>query len=249
MPNLQHTCINQLDLSSNALNDSIHLFLSKYTVYFLDLLNLQNNNISYIKVITSEQKYKQDLYAAKNSPLDYFYGRANQTMPNHTVIDVRYNKMFRCDCNLIRLLNDYQSIKLLNERCGPLINNTQALQHLDSPCRALSSNSSTAGADSTNTRGLSNMNRRLKALFFITCLVLFLLCITIFYYSCYDCLKSTQASLQKTFYRVFNLKNNINAKLNGSPGAATGSNVNNIGVQYSKLVNEATASQIELTAD
>ena len=246
MPNLQHTCINKLDMSYNLLNDSIHLFLSKYTVYFMDYLNLQANNISYIKLITTDQKYKQDAYAVQNSPMNYFYGRINVTTPNHTVIDLKANKNFRCDCKLVRLLFNFQSIRIVSEKCSTFLENPANLKLIDGQCRRFD--------NATTSRGKTGVNRNLKLLFAFTCLGLIALSLVIIYYSCSDCLTSWNNSAQRVLYRFFNFKNSLGAKFGvetsggGGGGAANLHNINNIGVQYSKLVNDATASQIELNS-
>jgi hypothetical protein len=249
MPNLMHTCINKLDLSYNLLNDSIHLYLSKYTVYYMDYLNLQANNITYMRVITSEQQYKQEKYSIKNSPMNYFYGKVNHTALEHTVIDVRQNKHFRCDCSLVRLLSDYQSIRISSEKCNAFTNNSENLRLLDMECRKLSnSTANRGGAASANT-----LNRRLKALFVLTCILLVMFSLVIIYYTCSDCLTNFHHSIQRVFYRLFSLNGKLSSRLSaGMPGAGSSHsgggiyNINNIGVQYSKLVEEATASQIEL---
>jgi hypothetical protein len=248
MPNLQHTCINRLDLSFNLLAASVHLILSKYTVYYLDYLNLQSNNISYFKVITTEQEYKQEKYAVKNSPLNYFYGRVNQSIAEHTVIDVQNNKFFRCDCSLVRLLSDYQSIRISSERCHVLTNSTgtDTLKVFEEQCKRLGNSTKPGGASAA-------LNRKVKGLFVLTCILLVVFSLVIIYYTCTDCLNNFHQSIQRVFYRCCNFNGKFTSRLSaglsgvGSSGNGGLHNVNNIGVQYSKLVEDAAAeSQIEL---
>ena len=75
MPNFKHTCINKVDLTHNLLANKQYLMISKFSTYFLDYLNLEWNNITELTPIISNQKFKQDSYKNKNSPMDYFLGK------------------------------------------------------------------------------------------------------------------------------------------------------------------------------
>jgi hypothetical protein len=242
MPNLQHTCINKIDLSNNLLSSKIHLVLSKYTIYFMDYLNLQSNNITYIKLIDSEQKFKQDKYEIQNSPRDFFYARANTTIQNHTTIDLKLNRNFQCDCELSRAFNNYQHIKLMHESC--------------------SFDGETNECTSTTAFAINSLNLKLKILFFGTFSILILLSFVIIYHTCYDCIWTTiDQSKNKVFYRVFNLRFLLSSRFRPQSAAYSSNsnqiytpagqnhNLSSIGVQYSKLVeDEVTASQLELNS-
>ena len=83
MPNFEHTCINKISLAHNSLANKQHLVISKFSTYFMDYMDLQWNNITELKPIISNQKFKEDSYSHKNSPTAYFMGaqvRANVMM-------------------------------------------------------------------------------------------------------------------------------------------------------------------------
>lgn len=76
LPNFEHTCINKISLAHNSLSNKQHLVISKFSTYFMDYLDLQWNNITDLKPIISNQKFRQDDYKIKNSPLNYYLGKA-----------------------------------------------------------------------------------------------------------------------------------------------------------------------------
>ena len=74
MPNLEHTCVNKIRLAYNKLYGKQHLIISRFTTFFLDYVDLQWNNVTELKPIISSQKFKQDSYTHKNSPMEYYLG-------------------------------------------------------------------------------------------------------------------------------------------------------------------------------
>lgn len=240
IPNLQHTCINKIKLPYNQFSGSVHLVISKYSIYFLDYLDVQSNNITFLKVLISDQQFKQDKYALQNSPFHYFFGMsANTENLTHTYIDLKSNKFFKCDCNLYRLLTEFHHIKILSE-CYT--------SEFEKQCDAiLKSNSITGGVT------IKSLNQKLRVLFIITCLILIILSFLIVYYMCSDFIKNIQPYNRFKYnlsqiLSYLNLRKLFSFASSSSPGSNSISQVNNIGVHYSKLVNDAGSSQIEINA-
>lgn len=228
IPNLQHVCINKIDLKSNLLSGNAHLIVSNYTLYFMDYLNLQSNNLTYIEFFISGMKFKQDSYKIQNSPVNYFYGRTNSSGEiNHTYVDTKDNRNFVCDCKLVRTLEELNGIKLINE-CF------EKQQDLRIQCR----NAKTA-------QEVRNLNQKLRTLFVITCFVLIILSVLIIYYMCSDFLRKMRPinQIRSNFSRLLvylKLKSKYDTSMRDS-----NAHNNNIGVQYQKLVNDQV-SQIDI---
>jgi hypothetical protein len=234
MPNLQHSCLNQIDLNRNSMTGSIHLVLSKYSVYFLDYLNLQSNNITFIKLIVSEQKFKQDAYFIQNSPFHYFFGSKNMINKDnvtsaHTLIDMRNNRNFKCDCYLSKLTISFQSLKLLSD-CDEI--------YFDSArCFRQKQQQQT---NTSNGLNLNTLNNKLRALFIVTFLLLIALSCLLVYYLCSDFVKTINLRSALDRFLIFcNLKRKFDSLT---------TNNSNVGVQYSKLINESASSHVELNS-
>jgi hypothetical protein len=58
VPNMQHTCVNKIDLSENDVQGKTHLVISLFSVYFLDYLDLKGNNVTKLSLIVSNEKYE-----------------------------------------------------------------------------------------------------------------------------------------------------------------------------------------------
>jgi hypothetical protein len=241
IPNLQHTCINKIKLPYNLFSGSVHLVISKYSIYFLDYLDLQYNNIKFLKVFISEQQFKQDKYPLQNSPFHYFFGipaSAEQLNLTHTYIDLKSNKLFTCDCNLYKLLTEFHHIKVLSE-CYT--------SEFEQQCEAILKANSVTGSVT-----IRSLNQKLRVLFIITCLILIILSLLIVYYMCSDFIKNIQP-YNRFKYNLNRILSCINLRklfsFSSSSSSSTSiSQVNNIGVHYSKLVNDAGSSQIEINA-
>jgi hypothetical protein len=234
IPNLQHSCINKIDLSRNIIKDRELLVLSNYTVYFLDYLNLQGNSITNLKFVTSGQKFVQDTYLVQNSPLNYFYGGANTSQLNHTIVDVRSNRNFNCDCDLVKTLDDMSYLKLMSDCLT-----SQFIQQ----CRRSFANEDNNQTGTTNIRML---NKKLRAIFVITCLVLSLLCILIIYYMCSDFIRNVRPyDHVRVLYNRVLVYLKLRRRYDTTPHAHRDSG----SVAYSKLVNDGTSvSQIEINS-
>lgn len=230
IPHLPHACVNKLDLNNNLISGSSRLVVSNYSVYFMDYINLQANNITKLKIILNGQKFKQDYYNMQNSPLNYFYSNTNKSELNHTYLDLKMNKYFRCTCELVELMADFPYFILMNE----CFTNDFQMQ-----CKKILN-------ENRNSLTIKNLNKKLRVLFVLTCLVLILLSILIIYYMCSDFIKNLQPydRFRLSLNRVLAL-----VKLRKTAETSNGSSgSNSIGVQYTKLVNEATVSQVELNA-
>ena len=57
VPNMQHTCVNKIDLSENDVQGKTHLVISLFSVYFLDYLDLKGNNVTKLSLIVSNEKF------------------------------------------------------------------------------------------------------------------------------------------------------------------------------------------------
>lgn len=261
LPNLQHTCLNKLSLAYNQLSGSVHLVISNYSLYFLDYLDLQNNNVSHVKMLVSEQKFKQDRYPIQNSPFHYFYGsKASLTLSQsssnsqaHTYIDLKRNPAFQCDCALYTFLNEFNKVKILND-CF----NTE----LQNKCDNI------ASQDGSNSNGLSirGLNQTLRILFILTCMVLVTLGALIVYYMFSDCIRKGNRHINKLnmsqmcgcmprlrlFSRPFSSWYQPNIITSSSLSSTSGSistSTQTKTVHYSKLINDdmsGSSTQIEI---
>lgn len=227
VPHLIHVCINSIDLQSNLISGRAHIIFSNYSLYFLDYINLQSNNITYIHFIRTDFKYKQDLYAIQNSPIHYFYGETNSTALNHTFVDARKNEFYRCDCNQIRTADQFGKVKLLSN-CYD--------DDFYYQCRKLNSDKSSS---------VKYLNKKLRALFIITCLILIVLSMSIIYYMCSDFLRNVKP-YERLRMNITRLLVSLHLVSKYDPSVGVGAD-KNIGVQYKKLVNDGSlVSQIEI---
>lgn len=229
MPDLQHACVNQMTLVNNLLSGSVIVTLSNYTLYFLDYLDLRWNNITKLKFAISGTKFIQDTYVVQNSPVNFFYGHANNTQLNHTYIDLRHNDAYKCECDMVKVLDALKYVKIMSSCFS---------DPFQEKCRADSM--------SLNPNNkIQSLNRKLRLLFIITCIILAILCTLIIYYMCAEFFKSNSLydySRIKVnrLISCFKLKNKFDS-------TSTSAQRENIGVQYSKLVNEAgTVSHIDI---
>ena len=211
------------------MSGNTHLVTSKYSIYFMDYLDLKSNNITNLKLIVSEQKFKQDSYTNKNSPFYYYYGsvRTDNSSLQHTYIDLNLNKHFNCTCGLVKAISSFSFIKILND-CYD--------KEFELKCQKELS------AEKTNKVTFKSLNKKLRLLFVATCVILMVLSMLIIYYMCSDCFKNFQPVEQarRQANRVINYVKGKKFELN--PNA----NGNNVGVQYSKLVNETGDSHVVL---
>lgn len=231
LPNLEHTCINKLGLAYNRLNGRQHLVISRFSTYFLDYLDLQWNNITELKPIISRQKFKQDSYRHKNSPLQYFLGSQSsvQNSKIHTYIDLKSNRFFKCDCDNLIQFKKYAAIQILN--------NCTSDVKFQSDCF------------SKDHQSMQSLNRKFRSIFVMVSLLLIILTSILVYYMCSDCIKNLhpieniQFYFRQFFYRF------AQSRMDGSDGMGVTGNIRQPGsskVIYSKLDNEVTASNVDL---
>jgi hypothetical protein len=235
MPSLQHVCINQIDLSSNRIHGNVFLHLSSFSLYFLDYVNLQSNNITRLKLITNQRHYKQDEYKIQNSPFEFalrnqadlIKNQANNTV--HTCVDIRMNKDFKCDCELYKNLNDIQKIKLISD-CF------RNASEYDLKCKKF------------DRLSINTLNEKFRTLFVITCLLLASLFVLTLYYICSDLFRNVNPfdRVRNGWQRVssiVNCKNKLSQSVTSNKREASkGSSVS-----YMKLNNEnMTSSNVNL---
>ena len=233
VPNMQHTCINKIDLSRNRIAGSVHLVISRFSIYFLDYLDLQANNITKVSLVVSDAKYKQDFYPSQNAPYHYFYGSEEATKQGknasaHTFLDLMGNENFVCDCSLVAELSEFMFVKVL------------------SPCYTREFATDCMKTTQSNTvYRLRSLSKNVRILLIVTCFVLVVLSLFTLNYLCADVMKK-QKMRPCTWFKV-RATQCVNRF--GAPGAGSGANADkNIGVQYSKLDNQASVSQIEINA-
>ena len=190
LPNLEHICINKLNFAYNSLNGHLNLLMSNFSTYFNDYINLQFNNITYINIRMSKQKFKQDLYVHKNSPNSYHFGRANSTNLIHTYIDLKNNIHYKCVCDQIRLVKENDFIQILNE--------------------CLDDKNFSQQCTNANRVTITSLNKKFRILFVITCGLLIMLSGLIVYYMCSDCVKNMQPD--QTIHRFWTYFKNLGRK-------------------------------------
>ena len=230
MPNLEHVCINKISLAYNKLNGPVNLVTSKFTVYFLDYINLQENDVTTINLIVSKQKFKSNDYVKKNSPLHYYLGSMG-TPPNvtiHTYIDLTRNRNFKCDCSLIRNLRDSSYIQILNECITP---------DFEEYCGKF-----------FNRVTITSLNNKIRIVFILTCILLLILSCLIVYFMCSDCFKNLQPfeRIRLYFVRLMSLirRNKTEQAIYAGVGGAGDRQTSK--VHYSKLDNELSTSNVNL---
>lgn len=229
LPNFEHTCINKVSLAHNALSNKQHLVISKFSTFFMDYLDLQWNNITDLKPIISNQKFRQDNYKIKNSPLNYYLGSpASQDNTSiHTFIDVKQNRFFNCDCDLITQFMKYASIEILNECVDE--------KKFQDQCFAAR-------------RSMQNLNKKIRLILGIFSALLFILTCVLSYYMCSDCAKNSQPydriqfSIRQFICRFNRAKAETDIMTPSGNLRSTGSSK----VIYSKLDNETTSSNFNL---
>lgn len=239
IPSLAHACINTIDLRYNLISNYSRLAVSNYTLYFLDRIDLRYNNITKLYAVTVGQKFVQDDYKVQNSPINYFYGRTNTTRLNHTLVDVRNNPYFKCDCALIRTFKSIGSVRIQSECVD---------DNLIAKC---AKSSADGDNDSSPTTGARQLNKRLKLLFAVTCIFLIFFSLIIIYYMCSDFFGSVKpyermrVNVQRWWARSPPARMIFTS---GSGGSSGGGMVDkNIGVKYTELKNDPTSvSQIEI---
>lgn len=232
IPSLAHTCINTINLQANLLRGHARLAISNYTLYFLDYLDVRANNITSLHIVQTAQKYVQESYKVQNSPINYFYGRTNSTRLNHTLVDLRANRYFKCDCATVRVVTFVGNIRVLNE-CFD--------DDLIARCRKHDDNEASSS-------GVKHLNRRLRVFFVVTCFFLVIISAIIIYYMCSDFFNSlkpyerVRLTLHRWSYSVSGLFGSH------KPGSSSVNGADkNIGVKYTELRNDATSvSQIEI---
>ncbi|RNA10154.1 slit -like protein [Brachionus plicatilis] len=220
IPNLMHSCISKINLENNHLDKMQRLIVSNFTIYFLDEVNLKNNNIESISVGLSGQKYMSDFYPSKNSPVDYFYGKVNKSLVNHTSLDIRGNQHFKCDCAFFKTIHEYVYLNFLVD-CRL---KAEVIQNCTFVARP----------DVTKTKQL---NSRLRFSFVLTCLLLIAISFSLIVFMCSD--------MCKNFTYLDQVRAIARQKIDQFRKDHKSENID---VQYSKLVDEATVSTIEINA-
>lgn len=219
LPNLEHVCINKLNFAYNQLNKSYGLFISNFSTYFIDYINLQYNDIKHISVkAMSNQVFKQDYYKHKNSPTSYYFGEVNSSNLVHTYVDLQNNKNYKCNCDEIVNLKETYFIQILNECLRDPAFKQQCTEY-----RRIT---------------IYSLNKKFRVLFVITCGLLLLLSGLIVYYMCSDCIRNMQP------YEMirFNLRQILNRLRDLKRYRFTTSEETSSNVVYSKLDNDLIAS-------
>jgi hypothetical protein len=238
LPNMQHTCVNKLDLSENQIKGMSHLVISQFSVYFLDYLDLKANNITQINLIVSEEKFVNvKKYTSENSPYHYFYGTEEaqralkQNASAHTIIDLQGNDYFKCDCSLVEQMSHYLFVRIKN-KCFT--------KELQDQCARNKQNMAT----------ITSLNRRFRIVFIVSCFVLVVLTLFTLNYLYTDILKQKNTDcVSRARLHAYRLASYFDCcrrlrMMCESGNKATGGVES--GVQYSKLGNNAGASQLEL---
>ncbi len=220
LPNLEHTCISKISLAYNALNGTQHLVISSFSTFFLDYLNLSWNNITELKPIISNQKFKQDSYLHKNSPINYFLGSlaSNTNGKVHTYVDLKHNKNYNCDCDTLVQFKKYASIQILSE-CS-------ADKEFQEKCFA-------------ERQSMNSLNRKFRLLFGFISIVLIAMTSILVYYMCSDCIKNMQPWEHLQFYIRQFVYRFAQSRFESEPSGSSK-------VIYSKLDDEVNTSNINL---
>ncbi len=219
LPNLEHVCINKLNFAYNQLNKSYGLFISNFSTYFIDYINLQYNDIKHLSVkAMSNQVFKQDYYKHKNSPISYYFGEVNSSNLVHTYVDLQNNKNYKCNCDEIVNLKETYFIQIVNECLRDPAFKQQCTEY-----RRVT---------------IYSLNKKFRVLFVITCGLLLLLSGLIVYYMCSDCIRNMQP------YEMirFNLRQILNRLRDLKRYRFTTSEETSSNVVYSKLDNDLIAS-------
>lgn len=232
LPNFEHTCINKISLAYNSLANKQHLVISKFSTYFMDYMDLQWNNITELKPIISNQKFKQDDYSHKNSPTNYFMGSEYTQLTKseiHTYVDLKNNRQFKCDCELITQFRKYTSIQLLNECMEDIAFQKQCFAR--------------------ERQTMETLNRKFRVIFGFIALLLFVLTSVLIYYMCNDCIKNMQPYERLSFgIRQFlcHLRSKHSMDSDGISPTGNIRQSHSSKVIYSKLDNETNASTVNL---
>ena len=231
LPNLEHVCINKIKMPYNLLTNKQHLYISDASVYFMDYIDLQHNNITNMTFIISSQAFKQDFYTKQNSPNDYYMARMNRSLNAtaiHTYIDLKLNALFECDCELMDKFKKYPHIQILNECIDDLA--------FQLSCE-------------NERRQSTSLNAKLRFIFWITCVLLVVLTTLLVYYMCSDCVKSFQPFERVHFCARQMLNRLKRTKLVPDvvgPAGNVRNNKTSSKAIYSKLDNELNSSNINL---
>jgi hypothetical protein len=179
--------------------------------------------------VLSGQKFQSDLYESPNSPFDYFYAHANKTQSEHTFIDLKENRDFKCDCKLFQVLDEYSYLKVLVDctfKNDPTKNCPQKPQ------------SASTKTTTTTAYKTQELNKKLKFLFILTCLILVIFSFSLVFYMCSDFFKN--------FTYVDQVRGIIRRKIDQLK--FENNKESNTGVQYSKLLEDAAGSTMEINA-
>ena len=144
----------------------------------------------------------------------------------HTYIDLKQNKHFSCDCDVILQYRKHISIQLLNECMEE-----EAFQR---QCFA------------KERQSMASLNRKFRAVFGVILLLLLVLTTVLIYYMCSDCIKNMQpyeriSYVVRQFFCRFRSKLAVDSDAVGASG-----HIRQSKVIYSKLDNEAHASNVNL---
>lgn len=232
LPNFEHTCINKISLAYNSMQSKQHLVISKFSTYFMDYMDLQWNNITELKPIISNQKFKQDDYSHKNSPNNYYMGSQYTQFTKseiHTYVDLKNNKQFKCDCELITQFRKYISIQLLNECMDDVSFQRQCF--------------------AKERQTMESLNKKFRTIFGFIALLLFILTNVLIYYMCNDCIRNMQP-YERLSFGVRQLLCRFKGKHSmDSDGISPTGHVrqsHSSKVIYSKLDDETNASNVNL---
>jgi Leucine-rich repeat (LRR) protein len=171
MPSMEHTCLNKLSLGYNQLRGQTHLVVSMFSLYFLDYLDLQMNNISDIKFVLSSQKFKQDDKKSfgHNSPESFMMSKKNSTFI-HTRVDLKRNIAFKCSCEMYKHLKEIKTVTVLHNCYNP-----QFMEDCD---------------NQMNAGSFTLLNYKFRLFFISVCLFISLISCVVIYYVIRDCHKN-----------------------------------------------------------
>jgi hypothetical protein len=220
LPDFEHTCISKVSLAYNNLSGLQQLTISRFSTFFLDYLDLGWNNISLLNPIISNQKFKQDSYLHKNSPINYFLG-SQASLPStkvHTYVDLKHNSLFSCDCDVLVQFQKYAAIQILSD--------CTADKHFQAKCFA-------------ERRSMDSLNRKFRLLFGFISVLLIALTSILVYYMCSDCVRNMQPWEHIQFYMRQFVYRFAQSRFEAEPAGASK-------VIYSKLDNELNSSNVNL---
>lgn len=102
LPSLEYSCIKKLSVYNNMLNNELELLISKFSLNYLKMLNLHNNNVTKL------------MFEIRQN--DYLINKKDNLNTDLTFIDLKMNKYFECNCDLIKNIdNSLERLHLLTD--------------------------------------------------------------------------------------------------------------------------------------